>query len=101
MTTGTVLELDPREFGTLEFDNDTWVPYVDLQEEMRFLPTQVKSGVDDYMYHSSTPIFGNGAELPAKIRELRDAGKKVLVIQRGATGSGGKNERYYLFVSPP
>jgi hypothetical protein len=101
MTTGTVLELNPRDLGTLEFDNDTWLPYIDLQEEMRFIPTQVKCGSDDYVYHSSTPIFGNGAELPSRVRELRAAGKKVLVIQRGATGSGGKNERYYLFVSPP
>jgi hypothetical protein len=101
MTTGTVLEISASDLGTLEFDQDTWVPYLDLAEELSFIPTQVRAGIDDYVYHSSTPVFGNGAELPKRVRELRSAGKKVLVIERGATGSGGKNERYYLFVSPP
>jgi hypothetical protein len=101
MTSVTILELDPRELGTLEFDGDQWVPYVDLEEEEpRFIPTHVRIGSEEYAYHSSSPIFGSGAELPQRIRELRSAGKKVLVIQRGASGSGGKNERYYLFASP-
>jgi hypothetical protein len=100
MTTGIVLELNPQDLGTLEFDGDQWVPYVDLEDtDVRFVPTQVRAGVEDYVYHSSHPIFGNGAELPAKIRSLRGQGKKVLVIQRGASGSGGKNERYYVFAT--
>jgi hypothetical protein len=100
LTTGIVLELNPQDLGTLEFDGDQWVPYVDLEDtEARFVPTQVRVGVNEYVYHSSHPIFGHGAELPAKIRSLRGQGKKVLVIQRAASGSGGKNERYYVFVS--
>lgn len=100
MTTGTVLELNPQDLGTLEFDGDQWVPYVDLEDtDVRFIPTQVRVGADDYMYNSSAPIFGYGAELPDKIRGFRASGKKVLIIQRGATGSGGKNERYYVFAS--
>lgn len=86
-----VLELDPSALGTLELD-EMWVTYVDLYEE-KFLPTLVRIGADEYAFNSSMPIFGHGATLPGKIRNLRAAGKKALIIQRG--------DRYYTFVSPP
>ena len=94
-----VLELNPADLGTLELDTDTWVAYMDLYGEVPYVPTVVRIGADEYTFHSSPIIFGHSAEMPKKVRELRAAGKKVLVIQRGATGSG-HSDRYLVFVSP-
>jgi hypothetical protein len=93
-----VLELNPSDLGTLELDNDLWVAYVDLYGEVPYVPTVVRVGATEYTYVMSTIVFGHGAELPAKVRELRASGKSVLVIQRGSSGSGGKNERYLVFA---
>lgn len=98
MTTVNVLELDPADLGTLEMD-EMWVPYMDLYGEAPYIPTLVRLGQDDYAYTCSFIIAGHGAEMPKKVRELRAAGKKVLVLQRGATGSG-RSDRYLVFASP-
>lgn len=94
-----VLELNPAELGTLELDTDTWVAYVDLYGEVPSVPSVVRVGATEYTYVMSSIVFGHGAELPNKVRELRAAGKTVLIIQRGSSGSGGKNERYIVFAS--
>jgi hypothetical protein len=86
-----MLELNPRDLGTLEL-GDQWIPYVNLYGE-EFLPTRVRLGDEEYAWHSSTIISGHGAELPGKIRDLRAAGKKPIIIER--------EDRYYVFVSPP
>jgi hypothetical protein len=99
MTTMEILELDPAELGTLELDAETWVAYIDLYGELPYVPTHVKLGSDEYVFDCSFITFGSGATMPRKIHELRVAGKKVLVIQRGATGSG-HSDRYLVFVSP-
>ena len=93
------LELEPRQLGSLELDGQ-WVPYVDLPEFGGAIPTRVKLGNDEYGFNSSVFVFGHGAVLPQKVRELRSAGKKVLVLERGASGSG-HSDRYFVFVSPP
>jgi hypothetical protein len=98
MTTMDVLELDPAALGTLELDG-MWVTYIDLYGEVPYVPTRVRVGADEYAYVCSFIIFGHGAEMPQKIRELRTSGKKVLVIQRGASGSG-HSDRYLVFASP-
>ena len=94
-----ILELNPSDLGTVELDNDLWAAYVDLYGEVPYVPTVVRVGATDYTYVSSSAVFGHGAELPAKVRALRAAGKTVLIIQRGASGSGGKNDRYYVFAT--
>ena len=85
------MELDPKDLGTLDLEG-AWVPYADLHDT-GFLPTRVKVGADEYAYSSSMIIFGHGAVLPGRIKELRDAGKKAIVLER--------ENRYYVFVSPP
>ena len=85
--------------GTLELDAETWVTYIDLYGETPYVPTLVKVGSDQYGFDCSFITAGSSATMPQKIRELRAAGKKVLVIQRGATGSG-HSDRYMVFVSP-
>ena len=99
MTTANVLELNPADLGTLEMDG-LWAAYIDLYGEVPYVPTTVRIGSDDYAYNCSFIIFGHSAEMPAKVRELRAAGKKVLVLQRGASGSGN-SDRYLVFASPP
>jgi len=99
MATMQVLELNPSELGTLELDAETWVTYIDLYGEVDYVPTHVKVGNDEYVFDSSFITAGSSATMPQKIRELRGAAKKVLVIQRGATGSG-RSDRYLVFVSP-
>ena len=99
MTTVNILQLETADLGTLEVDNDTWVPYMDLFGETPYIPTVVRMGADDYGYVCSFMIFGHSADMPKKIRELKAAGKKVLVLQRGATGSGN-SDRYLVFASP-
>lgn len=85
------MELDPRQLSTLELDG-IWVPYIDLYDE-KFLPTRIAIGKDEYAFNSSMIIRGHGAVLPAKIRELRASGKKPIIAER--------DDRYYVFVSPP
>ena len=88
---GAALELDPNQLGTLELDG-TWVPYVDLHDE-KFIPTRIAIGKDEYAFNSSQIIRGHGATLPGKIRELRADGKKPIIVER--------DDRYYVFVTPP
>ena len=88
---GLTLELDPNELGTLDLDG-MWVPYVDLHDE-KFIPTRITLGKDEYAFSSSQIIFGHGATLPGKIRDLRASGKKPMIAERG--------DRYYVFVTPP
>jgi hypothetical protein len=98
MTTVNALELNPADLGTLEMDG-LWVAYMDLYGEVPYVPTSVRVGGDEYTYNCSFIIFGHSAEMPAKVRALRSAGKKVLVLQRGASGSGN-SDRYLVFASP-
>jgi hypothetical protein len=88
---GGVLELDPKDLGTLDLDG-AWVPYADLHY-MDFLPTRIKLGADEYAYNSSMIISGHGAVLPQRIKALRGAGKTPIIVER--------DDRYYVFVSPP
>jgi hypothetical protein len=92
------IEIDPARLGTLELPG-MWVAYVDLYDEPS-VPTRIKIGENIYGFHSSMIISGHGAVLPQRVRALRDAGKQVLVIERGATGSG-HSDRYFVYVSPP
>lgn len=93
-----ILELNASDLGTLELADDLWVAYIDLVDEVPYVPTVVRVGATEYSYVMSSIVFGHGAELPAKVRDLRASGKQVLVIQRGSSGSGGKNERYIVFA---
>ncbi len=86
-----MLELDPGSLGTLDLQG-AWVPYADLHFT-DFLPTRIKLGAEEYAYSSSMIIFGHGAVLPQRIKDLRSAGKKPIVVER--------DDRYYVFVSPP
>lgn len=83
------LTVDPTDLGTLELDGQ-WVAYVDLYDEP-FMPTHIRLGGDEYAFHSSVPVRGHGATLPPRVREVRAAGKKALVVERKG--------RYYLFVA--
>jgi hypothetical protein len=85
------LDLDPGQLGSLDLEQDTWVPYVDLAD-LDFLPTRLTLGEKAYAWSSSIIIKGHGATLPGRIKELRAAGKQPLVVQRG--------DRYYVFVTP-
>lgn len=85
------MEIDPRILGTLELEG-MWVPYVDLGEG-GFMPTRVTLGKDEYGFQHSMIILGHSAVLPDRIRELRAAGKKSMIIER--------DDRYYVFASPP
>jgi hypothetical protein len=84
------LEIDAAQLGTLELDG-TWVPYIDLHDA-EFMPTRLKVVRDEYGFESSMIIQGHGAVLPQKIRELKSAGKKPLVVERG--------DRYYIYATP-
>jgi hypothetical protein len=85
------LELDVRDLGTLDLEG-AWVPYADLHDS-GFVPTRLKVGADEYAFNSSVIIRGHGATLPQRIKGLRSAGKKPIVVERG--------DRYYVFVTPP
>jgi hypothetical protein len=84
------LEIAPERLDALELDG-IWAPYVYVGD-LDFLPTRVKVGADEYNFHSSMIIFGHGAVLPGRIRELRGAGKKPIILER--------DERYYVYVTP-
>ncbi|HEY8172141.1 MAG TPA: hypothetical protein VIH21_03570 [Dehalococcoidia bacterium] len=85
------MEIDPANLGTLDLD-EMWVPYVDMNDGS-FLPTRVKIVNDEYAFESSIIILGHGAVLPGRIRDLRNAGKKAIIIER--------SQRYYVYVTPP
>ena len=85
------MEIAAQNLGTVALDG-MWAPYIDMVDA-DFLPTRITVGKDEYGYHSSMIIFGHGAVLPERIRELRAQGKKVVLVER--------EERYYVFVSPP
>ena len=85
------MEISPSELGTLELDG-MWVPYIDMYDA-EFVPTRLNLSRDEYAFESSILARGHGAVLPPKLRELRAAGKKPLLVERG--------NRYYIFVTPP
>jgi hypothetical protein len=87
-----MLEIDPAQLGTLDLDR-MWVPYIDMNGFDSYLPTRVKVANDEYAFESSMIILGHGAVLPGRIRDLRKAGKKPMIIER--------NQRYYVYVTPP
>ena len=86
-----MLELDPSQLGTLELDG-TWVPCLDLNGAA-FVPTRVTLAAKEYAFSQSFNIKGHGAVMPQAVQALRDQGKQPLVIER--------NQRYYVFVTPP
>jgi hypothetical protein len=87
----TALQLDAKDLGTLEL-NGSWLPYMDLTGE-GFLPTHVTMADREYAFSKSFIIRGHSAVMPQAIQELRAAGKQPLIIQR--------DDRYYVFVTPP
>jgi len=89
--TEAMLEIDPSTLGTLEVDG-FWVPYLDLYD-VDFLPTRLKMVNDEYAFKNSVPRSGHGAILPQELRELRAEGKRAIIVER--------EDRYYVFVSPP
>jgi hypothetical protein len=85
------LEIAPERLDALELDG-IWAPYV-YMGDVDFLPTRLTVGKDEYGYHSSMIIFGHGAVLPDRVRALRAEGKKPIIVER--------EERYYVYVTPP
>ena len=85
------LDIAPERLDALEL-NGIWAPYV-YMGDVDFLPTRVNVGKDEYAFESSIIIFGHGAVLPGHIKELRAAGKKPIILER--------EERYYVYVTPP
>ncbi|MEX2227809.1 MAG: hypothetical protein WEB52_15340 [Dehalococcoidia bacterium] len=86
------MQIDPIQLGTLEIEHDVWIPYIDLYDA-EFLPTRIKVANDEYAFQRSAPVLGYGAFLPADIRAARSAGKKPIIVER--------EDRYYLFLTPP
>lgn len=86
-----MLQVDPNTLGTLEIENDVWVPYLNLNDAT-FVPTRVRLANAEYAFTRSAPVLGYGAVLPAQIRDARAAGQKSVVLEREG--------RYYLFLSP-
>ena len=85
------MEINAAQLGTLELDG-IWVPYVDMYDA-GFIHRRVTLGRDEYGFESSMIVKGHGAVLPGRIRDLKAEGKKPLIIER--------EDRYYLYVSPP
>jgi hypothetical protein len=85
------LEIAPERLDALELDG-IWAPYV-YMGDADFLPTRLTVGKDEYGFHSSMIIFGHGAVLPGRVRDLRAQGKKPIIVER--------EERYYVYVTPP
>lgn len=92
MTQYQTLDVDPAALGTLDLSDSMWVAYADLHDAA-FMPTRIRLGSEEYAYNSSIIILGHGAVLPRRIRDLRAAGKKPLIVER--------EDRYYIFVTPP
>ncbi|HEX5479026.1 MAG TPA: hypothetical protein VFY79_04835 [Dehalococcoidia bacterium] len=84
-------ELDASELGTLEIDG-AWLPYLDLTDD-GFLPTHVSMAGNEYAFRQSFIEKGHGATMPPAIAQVRAEGKRPLIIER--------EDRYYLFVTPP
>lgn len=84
-----MLEIEPARLGTLEL-GDTWLPYVDLVD-LDFMPTRLMLGGREYAYVQSILVQGHGAVLPGMIKELRDAGRKPLIVER--------TNRYNVFAT--
>jgi hypothetical protein len=89
--TMATMELDARDLGTLELEGN-WVPYMDLTDQ-GFLPTHVMMAEREYAFTKSFIIRGHSATMPQAIQSLRAEGKRPLIIQR--------EDRYYVFVTPP
>lgn len=85
------MEINPADLGTLELDRQ-WVPYIDLADA-GFMPTRLTIANEEYAFDGSYLVLGHGAVLPGRVRELRSAGKKPVVVER--------KDRYYVFVTPP
>jgi hypothetical protein len=85
------LEIAPERLDALELDG-IWAPYV-YMGDVDFLPTRLTVGKDEYGFHSSMIVFGHGAVLPDRVRELRAEGKKPIIVER--------EQRYYVYVTPP
>jgi hypothetical protein len=85
------VDVDVTQLGTLNMDG-IWAPYIDL-DNADLAPARIKIGNDEYAWESSIIIQGHSAVLPAHIRELRASGKKALIAER--------EDRYYVYVSPP
>lgn len=85
------MEVDPAQLGTLALDG-RWLPYIDLYDA-DFLPAQITVGKDEYIFRKSFIIMGHGAVMPQAIAELRAEGKRPIVVER--------EDRYYLFATPP
>jgi hypothetical protein len=85
------VEIAPERLDALELDG-IWAPYVYVGD-VDFLPTRVTVGADEYNFHSSMIVFGHGAVLPGRIRELRAGGRKPIILER--------EERYYVYVTGP
>lgn len=86
-----MLEINPADLGSLALDG-MWAAYIDMAEA-DFMPTRLKLGAYEYAFASSIIISGHGAVLPGRLRSVRDSGKKALIAER--------DDRYYLYVSPP
>ncbi|HET6614982.1 MAG TPA: hypothetical protein VFH62_03765 [Dehalococcoidia bacterium] len=86
-----MLEINPNTLGTIEIDG-RWVPYLNLYE-LESIPTRLKIANDEYAFTRSAPVRGHGAVLPDEIREARNAGKRSVIVER--------EDRYYVFVTPP
>jgi hypothetical protein len=86
-----ILELDASQLGTLELDGN-WVPLMDMTDEP-FLPTRVTMANNEYGFTQSFNQKGFSAVMPQALEKLREAGKKLLIVERIG--------RYYVFVSPP
>jgi hypothetical protein len=86
-----MLEINAADLGTLTLEG-LWAPYIDMVDA-DFLPTRLKLGADEYGFESSIIVSGHSAVLPGRLRALRESGKKALIAER--------EDRYYVFVSPP
>lgn len=85
------MQIDPAHLGTLELDRQ-WVAYINLVD-IDFIPTRIEIASEEYAFDGSYLVRGHGAAMPERIRELRGAGKKPVVVER--------SDRYYIFVTPP
>jgi hypothetical protein len=85
------VDVDVTQLGTLNMDG-IWAPYIDL-DNADLAPARIRVGNDEYAWESSIIIQGHSAVLPGHIRELRASGKKALIAER--------EDRYYVYVSPP
>jgi hypothetical protein len=88
---GAAVDIDPSQLGTLNMDG-IWASYIDL-DNAEIAPARIRIGADEYAWESSIIVQGHSAVLPQHIRDLRASGKKTIIAER--------EERYYVYVSPP